>query len=191
DSASALTKAAPKGEKLSTQENMDSKITVLAPAQGEQQPNKNTPDPATAEEAKADDDKGKGVAFKENPLKELIPLIDEGGVDPLPITKISYKVNNFTKEASMRITKDNQPLNLIVYDKFILKMLGFSEWVEAHALTSKLTAFELPPDEKKVGLKRKRKSKLIHEVFVKENIIVDGMQRNLTLQKEWLEKLAW
>ncbi|GKA56005.1 hypothetical protein Tco_0755077 [Tanacetum coccineum] len=38
----------------------------------------------------------------------------------------------------MRITRDNQPLNLIVYDKFVLKMLGFSEWVEVHALASKV-----------------------------------------------------
>ncbi|GKB02255.1 hypothetical protein Tco_0830344 [Tanacetum coccineum] len=36
-------------------------------------------------------------------------------------------------------------------------------------------AFELPLAEKK----RKRRAELIHKVFVKENIIVDGMQRNL------------
>ncbi|GJT07364.1 hypothetical protein Tco_0841826 [Tanacetum coccineum] len=38
-----------------------------------------------------------------------------------------------------------------------------------------LTAFELPPAEKK----RKIRAEVIHEVFVKENIVVDGMQRNL------------
>nr|GEV84767.1 hypothetical protein [Tanacetum cinerariifolium] len=59
-------------------------------------------------------------------------------VDPLPITKISCRVNNSTKETSMRITRANQPLNLIVYDKFELKMLGFSKWVEVHALASKI-----------------------------------------------------
>ncbi|GJY05374.1 hypothetical protein Tco_0371314, partial [Tanacetum coccineum] len=31
--------------------------------------------------------------------------------DPLPITKISYRVNNSTKEAYIRIIRDNQPLN--------------------------------------------------------------------------------
>ncbi|GJT67301.1 putative retrotransposon gag domain, aspartic peptidase domain protein [Tanacetum coccineum] len=111
------------------------------------------------------DDKVKGVASEEDPLKELIPLIDEEGDDPLPITKISYRVNNSNKEASMRIIKDNQPLNLTVYDKFVLKMLGFSEWVEVYALASKvktqaaklgipsppqLKAFKLPPAERKV-----------------------------------------
>ncbi|GJR17477.1 hypothetical protein Tco_0966004 [Tanacetum coccineum] len=143
-------------------------------------------------------------------------------VDPLPITKISYRVNNSTKEASMRITRDNQPLNLTVYDMFVLKMLGFSEWVKVHALASKvksksndlilknikakfqwvktqagklgippppqLTTFELPLAEKKMGMKRKRMTELIYEVFVKENIIVDGMQRNLTLPEGAVRK---
>nr|GEY32174.1 retrovirus-related Pol polyprotein from transposon TNT 1-94 [Tanacetum cinerariifolium] len=54
DSTSASTKAAPEGEKMSTQENIDSEIIVPALAQGEQQPNNTTPEPATAEEAKAD-----------------------------------------------------------------------------------------------------------------------------------------
>nr|GEZ37260.1 hypothetical protein [Tanacetum cinerariifolium] len=35
--------------------------------------------------------------------------------------------------------------------------------------------------ERKVGMKRKRWSELIHETFVKENILVDGVQRNLTI----------
>nr|GFB03407.1 hypothetical protein [Tanacetum cinerariifolium] len=30
-------------------------------------------------------------------------------------------------------------------------------------------------------MKRKRWSELIHETFVKENIVVDGVQRNLTI----------
>ncbi|GKC24336.1 hypothetical protein Tco_1026486 [Tanacetum coccineum] len=57
--------------------------------------------------------------------------------DPLPITKFSYKVNNASKEATMRITRNNQPFNIKIYDKFILKMLRFSEWLELHALASK------------------------------------------------------
>ncbi|GJW43862.1 hypothetical protein Tco_0072661 [Tanacetum coccineum] len=56
--------------------------------------------------------------------------------DQLPIAKISYKVNS-SKEASMRITRGNDPLNLTVYEKFILKTLRFSEWLEVHALASK------------------------------------------------------
>nr|GEU83374.1 reverse transcriptase domain-containing protein [Tanacetum cinerariifolium] len=61
------------------------------------------------------------------------------------------------------------------------------QWVKTQAVKlsipppPRLTAFELPLTERKVGMKRKRRSELIHEVFVKENIIVDGMQRNLTL----------
>ncbi|GJU32734.1 hypothetical protein Tco_1176323, partial [Tanacetum coccineum] len=59
-------------------------------------------------------------------------------VDPLPSTKISYKVNNSTKESCIRITRNNQPLNLTVYDKFVLKMLGFSEWIEVYNLAAKV-----------------------------------------------------
>ncbi|GKB27552.1 hypothetical protein Tco_0866953 [Tanacetum coccineum] len=64
-------------------------------------------------------------------------------VDQLPITKISYRVNS-SKEASMRIIRGNDPLNLTVYEKFRLKT-------------------------------RRHPTR----VFVKENIVVDGMQRNL------------
>nr|GEV02849.1 reverse transcriptase domain-containing protein [Tanacetum cinerariifolium] len=56
--------------------------------------------------------------------------------NPLLITKFSYRVNNSTREAAMRIRRNNQPLNLKVYEKFILKMLRFSEWIELHALAS-------------------------------------------------------
>ncbi|GKC57228.1 hypothetical protein Tco_1084826 [Tanacetum coccineum] len=57
--------------------------------------------------------------------------------DPLPITKISYKVKNSTKEAIMRITMNNQPLNYKIYDTFVLKLLGFSEWLEVFDVASK------------------------------------------------------
>ncbi|GKB62719.1 hypothetical protein Tco_0918905 [Tanacetum coccineum] len=106
--------------------------------------------------------------------------------DPLPITKISYRVNNSTKEASMRIIKDNQPLNLIVYDIFVLKMLGFSKWLKVHAMDSKKTQAGIPPPPQLIAFglttlekKRKRNSELIKEVFMKENIVVDWMHMNL------------
>ncbi|GJX29649.1 hypothetical protein Tco_0237728 [Tanacetum coccineum] len=58
--------------------------------------------------------------------------------DKLPITKISYKINNATKDATMRIERNKQPLSLTFYEKFVLKKLGFSEWIEIHALASKV-----------------------------------------------------
>ncbi|GKD45708.1 hypothetical protein Tco_1270353 [Tanacetum coccineum] len=90
--------------------------------------------------------------------------------DLLLIIKISYKINNSTKEAFMWITRDSDPLNLIVYDKFVLKTLGFSEWLEIHVLASKVKTAEK---------KRKRTFEIIKEVFVSEDIVVDGMHRNL------------
>ncbi|GJZ57817.1 hypothetical protein Tco_0613311 [Tanacetum coccineum] len=50
----------------------------------------------------------------------------------------------------------------------------------------KLTTFELPLVEKR----RKRKAEVLHEVFAKENIMVDGMQRNLSLPEEVIGKVG-
>ncbi|GJY89983.1 hypothetical protein Tco_0505179 [Tanacetum coccineum] len=68
-------------------------------------------------------------------LKEFNKCISER-TSPLPITKISYVVNS-SKTATMRITRDKDPLNLKVYPDFRHRMLGFSEWLEVYALASK------------------------------------------------------
>ncbi|GJT88114.1 hypothetical protein Tco_1069831, partial [Tanacetum coccineum] len=128
--------------------------------------------------------------------------------DQLPITKISYRVNS-SKEATMRITRGNDPLNVTIHDKFRLKTLGFGEWLEVHTLASKIksksidlllqsliTKFQwvlsqakalgIPPPPElstfRVSIndrKRKRSSEILLEVFVKENVVVDGMHRNI------------
>ncbi|GKG00522.1 hypothetical protein Tco_0302212, partial [Tanacetum coccineum] len=41
-------------------------------------------------------------------------------VDPLPITKMHYRVNS-SYEATMRITRNHDPLNVMVYEEFRLK----------------------------------------------------------------------
>ncbi|GJU13629.1 hypothetical protein Tco_1136025 [Tanacetum coccineum] len=183
-----------------------------------------------------DESKGKGIATEE-PLKELIPFMEEGGSEPkmpnlklvkskaekeksellikkvmnpdtlraqaqklveyeakrakmlddynkhithmadkLPITKISYKINS-SKEATIRITRNNDLLNLMLYEEFRLKTLGFSEWIERLGVLPppELSTFWVPVDEKK----RKRSSKILKEVFVIEDIVMDGMHRNL------------
>nr|GEV29769.1 reverse transcriptase domain-containing protein [Tanacetum cinerariifolium] len=167
------------------------------------------------------DDKGKGVIIEEDPLKELIPLMDEGGsnlkipmtmedfkaqlaelqrlealkqeeekseeslkkimkpaniqaqakkitkyeekkakmlaeynhyirfrADKRRITKINYIIDRVTKNVTMRIQRDNQPLSLPVLEIFWLK-------------------------------KEKKASKKLKDVFVKEDIKLDGMYRNL------------
>ncbi|GJU26385.1 hypothetical protein Tco_1165006 [Tanacetum coccineum] len=66
-------------------------------------------------------------------LRRLLNL-----TNPLRITKISYIVDSY-KIATMRISKGDDPLNLIVYLNFRLKMLSFNEWLEVHALASKKT----------------------------------------------------
>ncbi|GJY16644.1 hypothetical protein Tco_0387066 [Tanacetum coccineum] len=121
---------------------------------------------------------------------------------------ISYRVNS-SKEATMRITRGNDPLNVTVYERFRLKTLRFSEWLELHALASKIKSKSIDlllqslrakfqwvlSQEKSLGIpppselstfrvsindkKRKRSSEILHEVFVKENIVVDEMHKNL------------
>nr|GEU39404.1 ulp1 protease family, C-terminal catalytic domain-containing protein [Tanacetum cinerariifolium] len=100
------------------------------------------------------------------------------------------------------------PLNLAVYPDFRLIMLGFSEWLKVHSLASKKSGksydvlleslkakFQWVLDQaKKLGLppspelatfgmtaedKKKKRTELLKEVFVKERIEVDGSQRNL------------
>ncbi|GJX46832.1 hypothetical protein Tco_0272022 [Tanacetum coccineum] len=59
--------------------------------------------------------------------------------DPFTITKIHYRANS-SRDATMRITIDHDPLNVMVYKKFRLKTLGFSEWLEVQALESKTSS---------------------------------------------------
>ncbi|GKB54524.1 retrovirus-related pol polyprotein from transposon TNT 1-94 [Tanacetum coccineum] len=87
--------------------------------------------------------KGKEVAITEHEAKKA-KIVEEYNhqisfrADPLLITKISYVVNS-NKEATMKITRGDNPLNLIVHPNFRLKSLGFSEWLEVHALACKKT----------------------------------------------------
>ncbi|GKD02336.1 hypothetical protein Tco_1177310, partial [Tanacetum coccineum] len=46
-------------------------------------------------------------------------------------------VVNPNKEETKKITRGENPLNLVVHPNFRLKSLGFSEWLEVHALASK------------------------------------------------------
>nr|GEU89325.1 retrovirus-related Pol polyprotein from transposon TNT 1-94 [Tanacetum cinerariifolium] len=77
-----------------------------------------------------------------NQIKELKRISDikaqkdKSEADPLPITKISY-IANSNKEATMKIIRGDNPLNLIVHPNFKLTSLGFSKWLEVHALASK------------------------------------------------------
>ncbi|GJY89986.1 retrovirus-related pol polyprotein from transposon TNT 1-94 [Tanacetum coccineum] len=143
---------------------------------------------------------------KEKMLKEFNKCISER-TSPLPITKISYVVNS-SKIATMRITRDKDPLNLKVYPDFRLRMLGFSEWLEVHALASKksgksydvllqslMAKFKWVLNQaKRLGLpplpelatfgltaeeKKRKRTEFIKEMFVTEDVRVDGMNRNL------------
>ncbi|GJQ98089.1 hypothetical protein Tco_0009228 [Tanacetum coccineum] len=101
--------------------------------------------------------------------------------DQLPITKVNYIVNP-NKEETMKITRGDNPLNLIVHTNFRLKTLGFSEWLEVINYAKKLglppppalATFRMTAEDKK-----RKRTEILKEVFVTENITVDEMQRNL------------
>nr|GEZ54310.1 hypothetical protein [Tanacetum cinerariifolium]GEZ59117.1 hypothetical protein [Tanacetum cinerariifolium] len=148
----------------------------------------------------------KGKAKKVKMMEEYNHLISFIA-DPLPITKIIYVVNT-NKEATMKVTRGDNPLNLIVYPNFRLRTMGFSEWQEVHALVSKKNEksndmllqslrakFQWVINQsKKLGLfpppaletsgmttkdKKKNMTEFLKEVFITKNITVDEMQRNL------------
>ncbi|GJS51390.1 hypothetical protein Tco_0624752 [Tanacetum coccineum] len=115
-----------------------------------------------------------------------------------------YYTVNSNKEATMKIIRGDNPLNLIVHPNFRLKSLGFSESLEVHALASKKTRksndmllqslrakFQwVMVQAKKLGLplpsalataeeKNRKRTQFLKEAFVTEDIKVDGMDRNL------------
>ncbi|GJY93273.1 hypothetical protein Tco_0509055 [Tanacetum coccineum] len=90
--------------------------------------------------------------------------------DPPLINKMGYRISNVSKEATMRTERNNQPLSLTVYEKYVLKILGFSI-----PPLPELLDFGLSTAEKK----QKRSSEIIKEIFVKEDIVVDEMYMNL------------
>nr|GEX27824.1 hypothetical protein [Tanacetum cinerariifolium] len=100
--------------------------------------------------------------------------------DKLPITKISYKIHKVSKDATMRIKRNNQPLSK-ANDILLKNLKAKFEWIKSQA--GKL-GIPPPPELTTFGLfaakkKRKINSEIIKEVFVKEYIVVDGMHRNL------------
>ncbi|GJS67649.1 hypothetical protein Tco_0682213 [Tanacetum coccineum] len=108
---------------------------------------------------------------KANMLNEFNKCISQRN-NPLPITKISYVVNS-SKVATMRITRDNDPLNLT-------SLKAKFQWVLNQA--NKL-GLPPPPTLASFGMtaeERKRKRiEFIKEVFVSEDVRVDEMERNL------------
>ncbi|GJX71931.1 hypothetical protein Tco_0309102 [Tanacetum coccineum] len=90
----------------------------------------------------------------------------------------SYVVN-LNKEATTKITRGDNPMNLIVHPNFRLKTLGFSEWLEGHALSSKKSRKSNDMLLMTAEDKKRKRTDILKEVFVTENITVDGMHRNL------------
>ncbi|GJV70974.1 hypothetical protein Tco_1490969 [Tanacetum coccineum] len=78
--------------------------------------------------------------------------------DQLPITKISYVVNP-NKKATMKITRGDNPLNLVVHPNFRLKTMGFSEWLEWVIDQTKKLGLSPPPTLATFGMTAEEKKR--------------------------------
>ncbi|GJX61906.1 hypothetical protein Tco_0294806 [Tanacetum coccineum] len=128
-----------------------------------------------------DESKGKGIATEE-PLKDIMPYIEEGGYVPkMPKFKsfitldeqltqedIIAQVKEMKRLADLKSEKEKleESLKRIVISQ--AKKLGVPPPPE-------LSTFGILADDKKI----KRSSEILQEVFAKENIVVDVMHRNL------------
>ncbi|GJU64502.1 hypothetical protein Tco_1246337 [Tanacetum coccineum] len=138
--------------------------------------------------------KGKGIATKEEPVKHLMPLIEQGGSNPKMLNLQQFSISH----KKMKLEDAQAQLTQMK-----------SEWIEVHTLASKNKSKEndislknlkakfewIKTQDGKLGIppphelsafgisaakkNRKRSSEMIKEVFVKEEIVVDGMHRNL------------
>ncbi|GJZ24006.1 hypothetical protein Tco_0561465 [Tanacetum coccineum] len=126
-----------------------------------------------------------------NQIKELKRISDLKAkkisfrADQLPITKISYVVNQ-NKEATMKIIKGDNPLNLVVDLNFMLKTLGFSEWMEVIDQAKKL-GLHPPPALATFGMiaedKKRKRTEILKEEPELEIFFYNG-NWDLVFQRE-------
>ncbi|GJT81883.1 hypothetical protein Tco_1056225 [Tanacetum coccineum] len=90
-----------------------------------------------------DENKGKGIATEEEPVKLLMHLIEQGGSDPKMLNLQQFNISGkkmTLEDAQAHLAKmkraDNLPSTMISY-KIDKEKLGFSEWIEVHTLASK------------------------------------------------------
>nr|GEZ18989.1 hypothetical protein [Tanacetum cinerariifolium] len=161
--------------------------------------------------------KGKGVDIEE-PINVLVPFVDEGGSNPkMPSLKPFMNIEGVStqEEFIKQLTEIKRLADLRAQEEELekalkkLRMLGFSEWLEVHALASKKSSksidsllqslkskfqwvlnqvknLGLPPPpalatfEMTTKDKKRKRNETLKEVFIKERIDVDGTQRNIT-----------
>nr|GEW03679.1 zf-CCHC domain-containing protein/UBN2 domain-containing protein [Tanacetum cinerariifolium] len=64
-------------------------------------------------------------------------MVDKGNGIAQTFDDDTLKVCKSTKIATMRVIRNNQPLNYKIFDNFKLNILGFTEWLELHGVASK------------------------------------------------------
>nr|GEW70488.1 hypothetical protein [Tanacetum cinerariifolium] len=116
-----------------------------------------------------------------------MPFMEEGGSDPslsnLQHFMAAVEFPMIHEEAKLQMQEANRLADLKAErekdDPLPITKFNYRVATTADKLRlpppPQLTAFKLPPAEKK----KKRRVEMIHEVLVKKNLMIDGMQRNL------------
>ncbi|GJT89647.1 hypothetical protein Tco_1078492 [Tanacetum coccineum] len=177
DSVTPSFNAAAEGEKES-QAQYDLTAEIHTTAQEEQQPTDEEPLSSTAMVIHSD--------FAE-PLAKKLKTAGEG---PLTFEEAKLQMQEIKRLADLKAEKENELLEIhaltskrlnAINDQLLKNLKAKFQWVATTAgklgipPPPQLIAFEITPAEKR----KKRRAKVIQEVFVKYNIMVDGMHRNL------------
>ncbi|GJY25881.1 hypothetical protein Tco_0400607 [Tanacetum coccineum] len=146
-------------------------------------------------------DKGKGIAqsSNEDSLKMIMPIIEQGGSTsnlsilkqfrtheegPMTIKEVAFQLQETNRLADLKAVKDKSE-EALRSDQLLKTPKAKFKWVATPANklnippSHQLTEFELLLAERK----RKRTTEILKEVFIFEDVVVDGMHTNLTPPK--------
>ncbi|GJS43085.1 hypothetical protein Tco_0568128 [Tanacetum coccineum] len=149
--------------------------------------------------------KGKGISqetSEDDQIKQLMPLLEQGGSAlkitnlhqsiiarecPLTIEEAKAHMEEIKRLAYLKakMEKSKKRLEDKSNDQLLKNLKAKFQWVATLAgklhipPLPKLIAFEFPSAKKRTCTKRKRMVEIIHEVFVKHNVMIHAIHMNL------------
>ncbi|GKC98451.1 hypothetical protein Tco_1168726 [Tanacetum coccineum] len=166
-----------------------------------------TPSPPREPTPLRDPSKDKGVTTKE-PMKELIPYIEEGGSDPnmlkmkslvtpegvLSQEELMAQLKEMKRLADLKDEKEESEKALMKLIPQQQSRLRHRSWLNMRrkgqiclmnttsvSMRGFIRCLSLRCTTRLKTLRKRKRTVILQEVFVKENIVVDGMHRNLIL----------
>ncbi|GJY78105.1 hypothetical protein Tco_0483906 [Tanacetum coccineum] len=89
------------------------------------------------------DNKGKGIATEGEPMKQIMPLIEQGGSDPKMINLHQFSISGkkmTLEEAQAQLTKIKRLVDLKAEQEKTKRKQKKIEWIKLHALPSKVNS---------------------------------------------------